>query len=168
MSGFSTGGGRGAQAKAPEKGVFPLDHFGECKTLQQEYLACLKDHKGKAEACQPVAQTYLQCRMARNLMAKQDLQDLGFRDAQSSDIAQSGSAQADEDPRLRPVGSVAAICSSCGLSQEQLWRQGAGRLPAHFSSKARLPSWSPSSSSLVAEHAAAGCMEKSVQQMLEK
>lgn len=33
MSGLSTGGGRGVQAKAPEKGVFPLDHFGECKEV---------------------------------------------------------------------------------------------------------------------------------------
>ena len=28
------GGARGIAAKAPEKGVFPLDHFGECKTVR--------------------------------------------------------------------------------------------------------------------------------------
>ena len=27
---------------APEKGVFPLDHFAECKKAMQSYLACLK------------------------------------------------------------------------------------------------------------------------------
>ena len=27
------GGARGYQPKAPEKGVFPLDHFGECKQV---------------------------------------------------------------------------------------------------------------------------------------
>ena len=30
MSSMSAGGMRGAAAKPPEKGVFPLDHFGEC------------------------------------------------------------------------------------------------------------------------------------------
>lgn len=29
------GGSRGVAAKAPEKGVFPLDHFGECKTVSK-------------------------------------------------------------------------------------------------------------------------------------
>jgi len=29
MSAF--GGARGVGAKPPEKGIFPLDHFGECK-----------------------------------------------------------------------------------------------------------------------------------------
>ena len=40
MSGRSTGGGRGYQPKAPEKGVFPLDHFGECKQVR----ACHSQH----------------------------------------------------------------------------------------------------------------------------
>ena len=26
---------------APEKGVFPLDHFGECKRVMRKYLRCL-------------------------------------------------------------------------------------------------------------------------------
>lgn len=32
MSAF--GGARGAPAKPPEKGIFPLDHFGECKQVR--------------------------------------------------------------------------------------------------------------------------------------
>lgn len=31
MSAF--GGARGVGAKPPEKGIFPLDHFGECKQV---------------------------------------------------------------------------------------------------------------------------------------
>ena len=31
MSSGAFGGARGYRPKPPEKGVFPLDHFGECK-----------------------------------------------------------------------------------------------------------------------------------------
>lgn len=32
-AGGAFGGSRGLQPRAPEKGVFPLDHFGECKQV---------------------------------------------------------------------------------------------------------------------------------------
>lgn len=32
-SGGAFGGARGMKPKPPEKGVFPLDHFGECKQV---------------------------------------------------------------------------------------------------------------------------------------
>ena len=32
-AGGAFGGARGYQARAPEKGIFPLDHFGECKQV---------------------------------------------------------------------------------------------------------------------------------------
>lgn len=38
-AGGAFGGARGLQAKAPEKGVFPLDHFGECKKVPVSYNA---------------------------------------------------------------------------------------------------------------------------------
>lgn len=44
---------------APEKGVFPLDHFGECKQLMQTYLACLTTHGQDAAACRDVSRSYL-------------------------------------------------------------------------------------------------------------
>jgi hypothetical protein len=33
-AGGAFGGARGVAAKAPEKGVFPLDHFGECTEVR--------------------------------------------------------------------------------------------------------------------------------------
>lgn len=33
-AGGAFGGARGYQPKPPDKGVFPLDHFGECKAVQ--------------------------------------------------------------------------------------------------------------------------------------
>lgn len=36
-AGGAFGGGRSAPPKPPEKGVFPLDHFGECKDVADSY-----------------------------------------------------------------------------------------------------------------------------------
>lgn len=47
--------------------------------ISQDYLACLKDNSGDASECRDLSKLYLQCRMDRNLMAKQDLTELGFR-----------------------------------------------------------------------------------------
>jgi hypothetical protein len=33
-AGGAFGGARGVTAKAPEKGIFPLDHFGECTEVR--------------------------------------------------------------------------------------------------------------------------------------
>lgn len=35
-AGGAFGGARGIQAKAPEKGIFPLDHFGECTEVRYQ------------------------------------------------------------------------------------------------------------------------------------
>lgn len=141
---MSTPPARGLAPKPPEKGVFPLDHFGECKDvsattmslllcapvflcstpvsllsaaspqIKERYLKCLAEHNADAEACRQLTKEYLECRMERcaqrrglsaqyccclpqppmpatlcdpfphwhppfsNLMAKQDLKDLGF------------------------------------------------------------------------------------------
>jgi Cytochrome c oxidase assembly protein PET191 len=92
-AGGAFGGARGFQAKAPEKGVFPLDHFGECAEVDRRltsvyqaqtsfiiskhvltethcvpqakdaYMRCLADHQNVAERCTYLAKKYLQCRM---------------------------------------------------------------------------------------------------------
>ncbi|DBA71047.1 TPA: hypothetical protein ACH3X2_011473 [Trebouxia sp. C0005] len=64
-AGGAFGGSRGLQPRAPEKGVFPLDHFGECKQVSQDYLACLKYNTGDASKCRDLSKLYLQCRMDR-------------------------------------------------------------------------------------------------------
>jgi cytochrome c oxidase assembly protein subunit 19 len=51
--------------RAPEKGVFPLDHFGECKAAMSDYMACLRDAAFATEACRGLSQRYLECRMSR-------------------------------------------------------------------------------------------------------
>ncbi|CAI5960608.1 unnamed protein product [Closterium sp. NIES-64] len=81
--GGAFGGSRSLQPVPPEKGVFPLDHFGECKQVMREYMECLKQHGNQSDKCRDIAKKYLQCRMDRNLMAPQNLSELGFGSAPS-------------------------------------------------------------------------------------
>ncbi len=62
----------------PERGSFPLDHFRECRPIHDAYLKCLKSHKHDNLACKENAKIYLQCRMDKNLMARDTLENLGF------------------------------------------------------------------------------------------
>lgn len=71
------GAGR-VKVKPPERGIFPLDHDGECKAPMKMYLQCLKDNSQDNFPCKDLSKAYLQCRMDRELMAKEDLKDLGF------------------------------------------------------------------------------------------
>ena len=72
------------QAKPPEKGVFPLDHFGECTEEKEAYIECVRGSTtGEAqhvvsEACHHEARAYLACRMKKGLMARQELDGLGL------------------------------------------------------------------------------------------
>ncbi|EAA34833.3 hypothetical protein GE21DRAFT_1030 [Neurospora crassa] len=69
----------------PQRGSFPLDHDGECKHVMTTYLACIKRVKGVNEdECRSLAKAYLACRMERNLMAKDDFKNLGFKEDEPS------------------------------------------------------------------------------------
>lgn len=98
-SGGAFGGARGYQPRAPEKGVFPLDHFGECTKVKEAYMHCLKQHQQDTESCQHLAKRYLECRMDRNLMAKQDLKDLGFSETDSNTPRAPSQQQVEDDRR---------------------------------------------------------------------
>mmetsp|Transcript_14010 Transcript_14010/g.39606 ORF Transcript_14010/g.39606 Transcript_14010/m.39606 type:complete len:93 (+) Transcript_14010:262-540(+) len=45
----------------------------------KDYLACLKQEKGDSLECKLLSKKYLECRMDKNLMAREDLSKLGFR-----------------------------------------------------------------------------------------
>ena len=62
-AGGAFGGARGVQSKAPEKGIFPLDHFGECAqvsaalpmrtqgSIPWDHLAWWRGLSSSARAC---------------------------------------------------------------------------------------------------------------------
>ncbi|KAG5747036.1 hypothetical protein H9Q70_010285 [Fusarium xylarioides] len=66
----------------PQRGSFPLDHDGECKTYMTKYLSCMKKVRGlNDEECRDLAKAYLSCRMDRNLMARDEFKNLGFTES---------------------------------------------------------------------------------------
>ncbi|XP_050231033.1 uncharacterized protein LOC126680040 [Mercurialis annua] len=81
-AGGAFGGNRGLRPAPPEKGVFPLDHMHECDLDKKDYLNCLKTSGHLSEKCRLFSKKYLECRMEKNLMARQDMSELGFRKEQ--------------------------------------------------------------------------------------
>ncbi|KAG8379985.1 hypothetical protein BUALT_Bualt07G0146600 [Buddleja alternifolia] len=78
-AGGAFGGNRGARPVPPEKGVFPLDHMHLCDLEKKDYINCLKSTGHNSEKCRLFSKKYLECRMEKNLMARQDMSELGFR-----------------------------------------------------------------------------------------
>lgn len=62
----------------PQKGSFPLDHDGVCKSLMVTYMKCLHTKDNDNSACREEAKAYLGCRMDNNLMTKEEWSKLGF------------------------------------------------------------------------------------------
>jgi len=83
MSGFGAPGGGAVNVKPspPERGSFPLDHDAECKHLISSYLRCLRRQNPPGrnnEECRVLAKDYLNCRMDKGLMAKDEWSNLGL------------------------------------------------------------------------------------------
>ncbi|XP_042654820.1 cytochrome c oxidase assembly protein COX19 [Tyto alba] len=66
--------------RPPDKGAFPLDHFGECSAFKERFMECLRDSGYESGACRQRAMAYLECRMERQLMANEPLEKLGYKD----------------------------------------------------------------------------------------
>ncbi|KAK9331916.1 cytochrome c oxidase assembly protein cox19 [Lipomyces starkeyi] len=71
----------------PDRGSFPLDHDGECKNQMQIYLDCLRSSRSRERVpsdCRLLAKEYLNCRMERGLMLKDNWVNLGLPDDKRS------------------------------------------------------------------------------------
>merc|ERR1719198_1453942 len=97
MASFASVPAKGAPPRPPDKGSFPLDHFGECSAVKRRYMECLKEHAMQTEACRNLAKSYLQCRMDTNLMAREELSKLGYRDAPDANAAEKPHATEQRD-----------------------------------------------------------------------
>ncbi|KAJ2706195.1 Suppressor of Sensor Kinase (SLN1) [Coemansia sp. IMI 203386] len=64
----------------PDRGSFPLDHGGECKELMTLYLDCLQTNRGSYKQCKKLSKEYLECRMQKQLMDRDEWQNLGFHE----------------------------------------------------------------------------------------
>ncbi|CAI5713140.1 unnamed protein product [Hyaloperonospora brassicae] len=66
--------------RPPQKGSFPLDHYGECKPVMKRFLACMREHGNSHIDCKKLSAEYLQCRMDKGLMQQEELEKLGFHE----------------------------------------------------------------------------------------
>ncbi|XP_066522598.1 cytochrome c oxidase assembly protein COX19 [Hoplias malabaricus] len=73
-------GTKSFKPRPPDKGSFPLDHFGECKAFKETFMRCLRENNFDNSLCRLQSKDYLECRMARQLMTKEPLEKLGFKD----------------------------------------------------------------------------------------
>ncbi|XP_032559981.1 cytochrome c oxidase assembly protein COX19 isoform X2 [Chiroxiphia lanceolata] len=53
--------------RPPDKGAFPLDHFGECSAFKEQFMECLRHSGYESAACRERAMAYLECRMDRDV-----------------------------------------------------------------------------------------------------
>ncbi|XP_061562365.1 cytochrome c oxidase assembly protein COX19 [Phycodurus eques] len=73
-------GSKSFKPRPPDKGSFPLDHFGECKAFKETFMKCLRDSNFDNSKCRLQSKAYLECRMEHQLMTKEPLEKLGFKD----------------------------------------------------------------------------------------
>eukprot|EP00536_Pseudo-nitzschia_multiseries_P008657 jgi/Psemu1/198667/e_gw1.223.52.1 len=64
--------------RPPQRGIFPLDHDAECKPFMEKYMECLQDSSQMHHKCKQLSKHYLECRMDRQLMSKENLDDMGY------------------------------------------------------------------------------------------
>jgi cytochrome c oxidase assembly protein subunit 19 len=120
-------GGSRNNIKPPERGVFALDHQGECKNDMKVYLSCLDSNKQDHFPCKEFSARYLKCRMDRDLMAKEDLDNLGLGPTK-------------EYVRVQPVEGKSDTKESKGFIA------GTGVVPGKSSAKGWGIAWNPFSS----------------------
>ncbi|KAF5831431.1 hypothetical protein DUNSADRAFT_13139 [Dunaliella salina] len=52
--------------------------------LADKYLKCVEAKEGDTQPCIDLSKAYLQCRMDKSLMAKQDLKELGIEEVRAN------------------------------------------------------------------------------------
>jgi len=85
----------------PDKGSFPLDREGECKTFYAKYMICLIDHNSNSSACRNESKDYLDCRMQKGLMTKESWEKLGYADLVADNKNEVSKAAAHNLSRFR-------------------------------------------------------------------
>ncbi|KIJ45611.1 hypothetical protein M422DRAFT_166273 [Sphaerobolus stellatus SS14] len=85
---------------APDRGSFPLDHDGECKTKMMDYMTCLQKNANNSEPCRLQSKEYLECRMNRGLMQQEEWKNLGLGDvAQNANASSCTTCSRDKIPK---------------------------------------------------------------------
>ncbi|KAI0344129.1 hypothetical protein BDW22DRAFT_1327241 [Trametopsis cervina] len=86
---------------APDRGSFPLDHFAECRDYMKEYLACLKKNSSNSTPCRHLNREYLECRMQKGLMDRDEWRNLGLANL-PGDTGEAASSPGPHAPNQQP------------------------------------------------------------------
>ncbi|KIM85482.1 hypothetical protein PILCRDRAFT_817510 [Piloderma croceum F 1598] len=68
----------GFSPRPPDRGSFPLDHYGECKKQMMQYMDCLRQNSSTSTPCRVLSKDYLDCRMNHGLMERDEWKNLGL------------------------------------------------------------------------------------------
>lgn len=108
---------KAAQGRAPDKGSFPLDHRAECKAAMEGYMRCMHENGMESFRCREQSAAYLTCRMERNLMATEDLANLGFAQVDASPAPSAGAAA--EPPQTEAARGFVAGLGRVNATRQQ-------------------------------------------------
>ncbi|KAF9229546.1 hypothetical protein BS17DRAFT_27121 [Gyrodon lividus] len=89
----------GFQTTPPDRGSFPLDHDGECKDQMMQYMDCLKKNSSTSTPCRIFSKQYLECRMSKGLMERDDFKNLGLSNVEGTESLGSSTEALDQSRR---------------------------------------------------------------------
>ncbi|GLB36466.1 putative CHCH domain containing protein [Lyophyllum shimeji] len=75
----------GFKTSPPDRGSFPLDHYGECKDMMTLYMSCLRENESTSTPCRELSKNYLECRMQKGLMERDEWKNLGYANLDKKD-----------------------------------------------------------------------------------
>ncbi|KAI5124391.1 hypothetical protein M0805_008276 [Coniferiporia weirii] len=94
----------------PDRGSFPLDHYGECKDMMKAYLGCLRQNDAVSTPCRIVSKAYLECRMSKDLMGRDEWHNLGLGNIGMNE--DSATRLSTSSPHNQDVSSSAAAADT--------------------------------------------------------
>ncbi|WVF69687.1 hypothetical protein IAT40_004466 [Kwoniella sp. CBS 6097] len=100
----------------PQRGSFPLDHDGECKSYMMAYMKCLKANANDNGQCRLESRRYLECRMDNNLMQRDDMSNLGLGDVVDPALPSSSSSSSSASSTI-PQSATSTSSSTASAAQ---------------------------------------------------
>ncbi|KAJ8595241.1 hypothetical protein M405DRAFT_783496 [Rhizopogon salebrosus TDB-379] len=82
----------GFKTSPPDRGSFPLDHEGECKEQMMQYMDCLRKNSSASTPCRVVSKQYLDCRMTKGLMERDEWKNLGLTNLEGDSTDSKGTS----------------------------------------------------------------------------
>jgi cytochrome c oxidase assembly protein subunit 19 len=102
----------------PQRGSFPLDHLHECDHTIEQYFLCMKKSKQNAQKCRIESRAYLDCRLEKNLMTKEDYRSANLPDV-NEPVEEFDVEQIKQQKRLARRQTKVAGVGRSGINWDQ-------------------------------------------------